>query len=124
MQDREGPHNEPSATEGELLYTMEQWRAFDKKKEEGSSLSASKLRSVAGVHMAARRRRRDPGARSVLMAGLAPATTVAGLATWPRTAPFLHSTVGRLTSRKQRSRMPPCSWRTGASSCSKTQGRG
>ena len=44
VQDREeGPHTEPGAAGGKLLYTMEQWRAFDKKKmEEGSSLSGSK----------------------------------------------------------------------------------
>ena len=33
VQDREeGPHTEPSAARGKLLYTMEQWRTFDKKK--------------------------------------------------------------------------------------------
>ena len=40
VQDREGPHTEPSTTGGKLLYMMEQWRAFDK--EEGSDSSASK----------------------------------------------------------------------------------
>jgi len=39
----EGPHTEPSTAGGKLLYTMEQWRAFDKKKkEEGSGSSGSK----------------------------------------------------------------------------------
>ena len=44
VQDREeAPHAEPSTARGKLLYTTEQWRAFDKKKmEEGSSLSGSK----------------------------------------------------------------------------------
>ena len=32
----EGPHAEPGVAGGNLLYTMEQWRAFEKKKEEGS----------------------------------------------------------------------------------------
>ena len=40
VQDREeGPHTEPSAAGGKLLYTMEQWRAFEK--EEGSEPSGS-----------------------------------------------------------------------------------
>ncbi|CAD6221576.1 unnamed protein product [Miscanthus lutarioriparius] len=44
VQDREqAPNSEQGATGGKLLYTMEQWRAFDKKmKEEGSSSSGSK----------------------------------------------------------------------------------
>jgi len=38
----EGPHAEPGAAGGKLLYTMEQWRAFEKKnKEEGSEPSGS-----------------------------------------------------------------------------------
>jgi hypothetical protein len=37
--------SEPGTTEGKLLYTMEQWRAFDKKKkEEGSGSFGSKER--------------------------------------------------------------------------------
>ena len=45
VQDREeGPHTEPSATGGKLLYTMELWRAFDMKKEEGSGSYGSKER--------------------------------------------------------------------------------
>ena len=43
VQDREeGPHTEPSAAGGNLLYTMEQWCALDK--EEGSGSSGSKER--------------------------------------------------------------------------------
>jgi hypothetical protein len=42
VQDHEqAPDSEQGATEGKLLYTMEQWRAFDKK-EEGSDSSGSK----------------------------------------------------------------------------------
>jgi hypothetical protein len=42
VQDREeGPHAKSGATGGKLLYTMEQWRAFEKKKEEGSGPSGS-----------------------------------------------------------------------------------
>jgi hypothetical protein len=43
VQDREeGPHVETGAAGGKLLYTMEQWRAFEKKKkEEGSEPSGS-----------------------------------------------------------------------------------
>ena len=34
VQDRdEGPHTEPSAAEGKLLYMMEQWRTFEKEEE-------------------------------------------------------------------------------------------
>jgi hypothetical protein len=42
VRDREeGPHIEPSAAGGKLLYTMEQWHSFKKKKEEGSDSSGS-----------------------------------------------------------------------------------
>ena len=34
VQDRKGPHTEPSTAGGKLLYTTEQWRTFDKKKDE------------------------------------------------------------------------------------------
>ena len=41
VQDREeGPHAESGAVGGKLLYTMEQWRAFEKK-DEGSGPSGS-----------------------------------------------------------------------------------
>ena len=37
VQDREeAPHTEPSTAGGKLLYTAEQWRAFEKKKDEAS----------------------------------------------------------------------------------------
>ena len=37
VQDRkEETHTEPSTAGGKLLYTAEQWRAFDKKKDEAS----------------------------------------------------------------------------------------
>jgi hypothetical protein len=40
VQEREeGPHAEPGAAGGKLLYTMEQWRAFEEK-EEGSASSS------------------------------------------------------------------------------------
>ena len=35
----EAPHTESSTTGGKLLYTAEQWRAFDKKKKEKTSSS-------------------------------------------------------------------------------------
>jgi hypothetical protein len=56
--------------------------------------------------------------------GMTPATTVARLATGPKTTVFLHATMGRFTLPKQRSWMPPCSLCTDASSYSKTHGRG
>ena len=37
----EEPHTEPSTAGGKLLYTMEQWRSFEKKNEEGSGPSGS-----------------------------------------------------------------------------------
>ena len=46
VQDREeAPHTEPSTAEGKLLYTAEQWRAFDKKKDEASSSGDEASRS-------------------------------------------------------------------------------
>jgi hypothetical protein len=42
VQDRKKrPHVEPGAAGGKLLYMMEQWRAFEKSKEEGSGPSGS-----------------------------------------------------------------------------------
>jgi hypothetical protein len=68
VQDREkGPHAKASATEGKLLYTMEQWRAFRRKKEEESGPSGSS-KNITAVHVAARRRRRrGPGVTQALM---------------------------------------------------------
>jgi hypothetical protein len=44
VQDREQPPDSKQGTaRGKLLYTMEQSRAFDKKKEEGSGSSGSKV---------------------------------------------------------------------------------
>ena len=38
VQDREeAPHTEPSTAGGKLLYTAEQWQAFDKKKKDEAS---------------------------------------------------------------------------------------
>jgi hypothetical protein len=63
VQDREkGPHVEPGAAGGKLLYMMEQWRAFEKRKKEDPDHPAPP-RNVAGVHTAARRRRSALGVR-------------------------------------------------------------
>jgi hypothetical protein len=82
VQDREqAPDSEQGAAGGKLLYTMEQWRAFDK--EEGSGLSGSKERRRCPRGGKEKR----PRGQSALMAapptsarrpGMTLATTVAG----------------------------------------------
>jgi len=61
----EGPHTEPGATGGKLLYTLSNGVPSRRRKDPDH---LAPPRSVAGDHAAARRGRSDPGARQVLMA--------------------------------------------------------
>jgi hypothetical protein len=116
----EGPHAEPGAARGKLLYTMEQWRAFEKEEGSGPSGSSKECRRRPRCS-----KEKGPGLRQVLMAapsasarrpGMTPATTAAGRATGPRTVAFTPWWVGSRRASRRGS--------TGASNRSKKQGRG
>ena len=128
VQDREqAPNSEHDAAGGKLLYMMEQWRAFDKKKEEGSSSFGSK-----------ERRRRPRGGKKEEQKGPWGQVGADGCAVdepkatrddtcnncgrtghWAKDC-RLSSRHGGQAHVAQAEETPPCSWRTSASSYSKT----
>ena len=113
VQDREqATDSEPSAVGGKLLYTAEQWWAFEK--EDGTGSSKDRRRRPRGGKKNKPKGDRDSGGQAANARKIAttPASTATRLATGPKIALSLGASVAtRRMSRKQR-RRPLCFSRT------------